>query len=213
MSQPYRPANGPEVEMNKDKTILHLCADIGSDSQPYRDAGYNVICVGKDQDVRTYKPPDYVYGIIANPPCTEFSFAATNPKSGPRDFDGALSIIRGCLRVIWECQTRIESRAQKRPPLKFWMLENPQGMLEWFLGKPAARYNPYEFGEVYQKRTCLWGQFNMPEPSGIKHPKPKKFDKLLTHEIAPEYRGKLTRQERRSVCSANFAKAFFEANI
>ena len=27
---------------NKEKTILHLCADLGSDSKPYRDAGYNV---------------------------------------------------------------------------------------------------------------------------------------------------------------------------
>lgn len=32
--------------MSEKKLILHLCADIGSDSQPYRDAGYEVICVG-----------------------------------------------------------------------------------------------------------------------------------------------------------------------
>lgn len=31
----------------KDRIILHLCADIGSDSQPYQDAGYNVLLVGK----------------------------------------------------------------------------------------------------------------------------------------------------------------------
>jgi hypothetical protein len=30
------------------KTILHLCADTGSDSKPFKDAGYKVICVGKD---------------------------------------------------------------------------------------------------------------------------------------------------------------------
>jgi hypothetical protein len=52
------------------KTILHLCADIGSDSQPYRDAGYNVILVGSDIGVENYHPPKDVYGIIANPPCT-----------------------------------------------------------------------------------------------------------------------------------------------
>lgn len=28
------------------KTILHLCADTGSDSKPYADNGYNVILVG-----------------------------------------------------------------------------------------------------------------------------------------------------------------------
>lgn len=41
---------------NSDKTILHLCADIGSDSKPYRDAGYNVICIGRDIGVENYNP-------------------------------------------------------------------------------------------------------------------------------------------------------------
>lgn len=39
------------------KIILHLCADIGSDSKPYRDAGYEVICIGEKEDVRIYAPP------------------------------------------------------------------------------------------------------------------------------------------------------------
>ena len=55
------------------KTILHLCADLGTDSQPYRDAGYNVICVGEKEDVRKYIPPPEVYGVIANPVCTIIS--------------------------------------------------------------------------------------------------------------------------------------------
>ena len=42
---------------NSDKLILHLCADIGSDSQPYRDKGYKVVCVGKDIGVENYAPP------------------------------------------------------------------------------------------------------------------------------------------------------------
>ena len=29
------------------KIILHLCADLGSDSKQYRDAGYDVRCIGK----------------------------------------------------------------------------------------------------------------------------------------------------------------------
>ena len=62
---------------NKNKIILHLCADIGSDSKPYKDAGYDVRLVGKDIGVENYTPPENVYGIIANPPCPEFSFART----------------------------------------------------------------------------------------------------------------------------------------
>lgn len=48
------------------KTILHLCADIGSDSKPYKDNNdYNVILVGSDIGVENYHPPNNVYGIIS----------------------------------------------------------------------------------------------------------------------------------------------------
>ena len=54
------------------KIILHLCADTGSDSKPYRDAGYDVRLIGSDIGVENYTPPENVYGIFANPVCTEF---------------------------------------------------------------------------------------------------------------------------------------------
>jgi len=209
--------------MNKDKTILHLCADLGSDSEPYRKAGYNVICISSDIGVENYNPPDNVYGIIANPPCTMFSFARTNAKK-PRNLQEGMRLVKECLRIIWTCQYKIKSDNQKFMPLKFWCIENPsRGMLKWFLGKPALIYQPYEYGDNYQKETALWGCFDIPE----KHPiilsdkakaktnsylHTKKFDRLLTKEIHPEYYGKLSRQDRRSICSEKFAQAFFESN-
>ena len=58
------------------KIILHLCADLGSDSRYYQlDDDYEVIKVGQEIGVENYNPPKNVYGIIANPPCTEFSRA------------------------------------------------------------------------------------------------------------------------------------------
>ena len=45
-----------ECVQNSMKTILHLCADTGSDSKPYQDAGYNVILVGKDIGVEHSNP-------------------------------------------------------------------------------------------------------------------------------------------------------------
>jgi len=95
--------------------------------------------------------------------------------------------------------------------LNFWALENPNGMLKYFLGKPAFEFNPYDFGDNYKKRTMLWGWFNEPKKSPIECDKPK-FDKLASNEIVPEMFGKLTRQERRAITPAGFAKAFFEAN-
>ena len=203
-----RKVKEPEKES---KTILHLCADIGSDSKPYREAGYKVICVGKDIGVENYEPPENVYGIIANPPCTMFSFCRTNAKK-PRDLKHGMELVQACLRIIWECQYRIKKDTQKYSPLMFWMLENPaRGMLRYFLGKPAFIYQPFEFGDDYRKQTAIWGMFNEPERNPIECTKPK-FDKLLTREIAPHLYGKLTRTERRSVCSPKFAQAFFEAN-
>lgn len=208
---------------NSKKIILHLCADMGSDSAPYRQAGYDVRCIGQNTDVRKFQPPENVYGIIANPPCTMFSFARTNAKL-PRNLRQGMELVEACLRIIWECQYSIVNDAQKYSPLKFWVMENPNAMLKWFLGKPAMIYNPFEFGERYQKATCLWGLFNEPKRSPVilserereraktnSQPLPK-FDSLLSHEIAPEYFGKLSRQDRRSICSPKFAQAFFEAN-
>ena len=42
---------------NENKTILHLCSGIGSDSQPYKDNGYNVVRIGKEIGVENYHPP------------------------------------------------------------------------------------------------------------------------------------------------------------
>lgn len=43
------------------KTILHLCADLGSDSKYYQlDQEYNVIMVGEKIGVENYTPPENV---------------------------------------------------------------------------------------------------------------------------------------------------------
>jgi len=96
-------------------------------------------------------------------------------------------------------------------------------MLKYFLGKPAFQFDPYEFGDGYKKKTNLWGWFNEPKKKigkikvdapyhSLNPVKMKKFDRLASREIHPEAFGKLTRQERRSITPAGFAKAFFEAN-
>ena len=211
--------------MNKNKIILHLCCDeeIHSDSQNYIDAGYDVRLIGERIGVENYNPPANVYGIIANPPCTMFSFARTNAKK-PRDLQQGMRLVRHCLRIIWRCQYGIDKDTQKYSPLKFWVLENPDAMLRWFLGKPAMIYNPYDFGDQYQKKTALWGYFNEPKKSPIildpklkelhktnSQPLPK-FDFMKSKDIHPNYFGKFDRRRRRSICSPGFAKAFFDSN-
>jgi len=200
------------------KIILDLCGGTGSWSKPYKDNGYDVRNITLPKyDVRLYKPPKNVYGILAAPPCTEFSLAKSNSKY-PRKMKEGMEIVYNCLRIIWEAQYKLPTPLAKTTTLKFWVLENPFGLLRRFLGHPVMIFNPYDFGDGYQKKTCLWGFFNEPKKNPVEFVKDyihtigvsgkplKKFDMLLT------FYGKLTRQERRAITPPGFAKAFYEAN-
>lgn len=194
------------------KIILDLCGGTGAWSKPYKDNGYDVrVITLPEEDVRDYVVQEDIYGVLAAPPCTQFSFARTNAKK-PRDLEEGMELVRACLKIIWFCQYLIAKDTQKYSPLKFWTLENPnRGMLKWFLGKPAFVFNPYDFGDDYKKETALWGYFNEPKKNPIKCTK-SKFDKLKTKEIHPEYYGKYDRQTRRAITPAGFAQAFYKAN-
>lgn len=113
----------------EEKIILHLCADTGSDSKPYKDNGYAVILIGRDIGVENYHPPKNVYGIFANPPCTNFSSVRTSAKI-PRNEKEGMRLVKECQRIIVECEN-----------LKFWVIENPAtGLLKKYLGLPQFTY-------------------------------------------------------------------------
>ena len=202
------------------KIILHLCADIGSDSRFYDlDDNYEVIKIGKDIGVENYNPPDNVYGIIANPVCTEFSIAKGFHING--DLEKGMFLVNHCLRIIKECNP------------KFWVIENPAtGKLKDFLGKPDFIYQPWEFGSPWTKKTALWGKFNKPIKSYSKWEDLEKIDNLYIrgnrkkpslvylhkndkYKIKEwEWAYDLIKDDMslRSMCSDGFAKAFYESN-
>lgn len=197
--------------MSEAKVILDLCGGTGSWSKPYSEAGYEVHNITLPEfDVRTWE--GYrdlkVHGILAAPPCTMFSLARNRyDKTMPRDFQGALSVVDACLRVIWFC----------RP--EWWALENPQGLLVRWLGQPKMRFDPKDYGDPYTKRTCLWGKFCPPgkwyparltalEVQRSKVNSMAKYPRLT--EIADITSG--SQKERRAMTPPGFAKAFFEAN-
>ena len=193
------------------KIILDLCGGTGAWSKPYKDSGYDVRNITlPNYDVRTYQPPKNVYGILAAPPCTMFSLARTKSNE-LRDLKEGMEIVRACLNIIWYFMEIKQNTKHKTLPLKFWALENPSGMLKYFLGKPAFEFNPYDFGDNYKKKTYLWGWFNEPKKSPIQCNQ-LKFDMLATKEIHGKFYGKLTRTERRAITPTGFAKAFFKAN-
>ena len=185
---------------NKDKIILHLCASkFGSDSLDYKNAGYDVRLITEKVDVRGYEPPDNVYGIFANPPCTMFSKARTNAKT-PRDLMQGMELVLACLKIIWKCQSKITRDANPVMPLKFWALENPDGYLKWFLGKPAFQYRHKEYGGTLAKTTNLWGMFNQPQRP------------FWNNQIKEKWEHGWGKSDIRSIAPPEFTKAFFMAN-
>ncbi len=200
------------------KTILHLCADIGSDSAIYQDNGYEVIKIGKDIGVENYSPDRPVYGVIANPVCTDFSVAKNSNQS--INFIDSLWMVKHCERIIKEVNPT------------FWVIENPAtGRMKDYLGKPTYEYEPWWFGSPWTKRTALWGKFNMPTIQYCNWSDVPKNEKLYVrpgrkaslvwlHKKAvndiPEFQRFASAvkddMSLRSLCSQKFAQAFFNAN-
>lgn len=200
------------------KTILHLCADIGSDSYPYQlDPNYEVIKIGKNIGVENYSPDRSIHGVIANPVCTEFSTATGFHKKNDPD----LSLLKHCQRIIKESN-----------PV-WWVIENPfNGTMKDYLGKPDYVYQPWNFGSPWTKKTALWGKFNKPlmpfnkweqvekNPTLYIRPGRKKPSLAFLHKSAIDFIPEFepfkpfvdSDNAFRSLCSQGFAKAFFEAN-
>lgn len=198
------------------KIILDLCGGTGSWSLPYKKAGYDVrVITSPDYDVTDYIPPRNVYGILAAPPCTEFS-----PAKGilDRNFVDGMNTVNACIRIIFTSKP------------KFWALENPTGFLHQWLGPEKFKFEPWNYGDPWSKQTSLWGNFKIPKPlytnwlyvpknpnlyirPGRKKPGIAFLHKSSTLECFPHL-DKIaeTDAEFRAITPQGFAKSFFEAN-
>jgi len=186
--------------LNETKIILDLCGGTGAWSKPYKDAGYDVrVITLPANDVRLFKYIGNVYGILAAPPCTDFSGSGAQYWK-TKDVDGrtlsSLSMIDACMRIT----------AVSNPV--FWCLENPVGRLKKWLGPPAMYFNPCDYGDPYTKKTCLWGEFNIPRKNPVEPERVCNQGSWLM-----KLGGKSEKTKRlRSITPPGFAKAFFEAN-
>lgn len=219
---------------NSDKVILDLCSGTGAWSRPYLEAGYDVRLITlPEQDVRYYHPPKRVYGILAAPPCTDFSVSGVRwwpKKDQEKGLLEALSVVVACLDIV----------KSTRP--HFWALENPVGRLRRYIGKYKYTFQPYDYGDPWTKRTCIWGEHNIPikTPCEIKyrHPEGSPSVAAIVAERFPSFTGgtpsgqlgvvdhpellppdwihrlppSADRAALRSLTPPGFTKAFFEAN-
>lgn len=180
------------------RIILDLCGGTGSWSKPYKEAGYDVRLVTlPEHDVRTFRPPPDVYGILAAPPCTHFSLSGAKHWK-TKDADGRTfqdaTILTAVLMII----------ARTMLP-RFWVIENPVGRMRNLLGDPDFKFNPCDFGDPYTKKTYLWGNFNPPAKTPV--------EPTLGSLMHTKYGGSSARtKEARSITPPGFSRAFFEAN-
>lgn len=188
------------------KTILSLFDYSGKWSKPYKDAGYDVLQFDLQygDDVRLIKKFKFpIYGILAAPPCTEFASSGARwwDAKGDEALAQALSLVSHVYRIV-----EIE-----KP--EFYVIENPIGRLIHYLGEPKLRFDPCEYAgynksntkDWYNKRTCLWGNFNIPVKDW-RMP-------IYGSKMHKQFGGKsLNTKNKRSETPEGFARAFYEAN-
>lgn len=197
--------------VNNNKLILDLCGGSGAWSKPYAEAGYRVKIIDIREntnlhqkqelikmDVRGFNrlnlpPMGKVTGILAAPPCTHLASSGARwwKEKGEAALLEALSIVDACLRIVLINQPQ------------WWALENPVGRLIYPLGPPVMYFNPCDFGDPWTKKTCLWGNFNIPHKLPVE---PTQGSKIHLMPASKD------RTAIRSLTPPGFAKAFFEAN-
>ena len=168
------------------------------------------------------KPKENIYGILSAPPCEHFSGSGARlwKDKGEEALLEGLSVVDACLRIILITK-----------PV-FWAMENPKGRISKYLGSPKHTFQPYQYGDNYSKRTCLWGDFNMPAPTKIVKPdmveivSTKEFesnnlslfgDEMAKKRMSKNYyedfnKSKNERAKSRAITSSGFAKAFYNLN-
>lgn len=210
--------NNIDERTGKPKIILDLCGGTGSWSRPYKEAGYDVrVITLPEYDVRTYEPPENVYGILAAPPCTEFSVLNCVAEPRKRNEDVGWEIVEACLRIITQCK-----------PV-FCAIENPRGYLRKYLGFPPLTFQPWQYGDPWTKATDIWGNYNLPKPlydnwedvpklDLYTRPNRNKPNFAYLHKSAWEKIPQLhfhkpeSDAEFRAMTPPGFANAFFNAN-
>lgn len=196
---------------NFGKTILSLFDYTGQWSQPWEDAGYNVLRfdIQNDQDVMDFSVEYFtenydisdVYGILAACPCTDFSGSGSGHWKH-KDLDGRTEASK---ELVFKTLATIEYFR----PWGFWAIENPVGRIARLTGLPKWRlgFDPNHFGENYTKKTLIWGDFDaysMP----VANAEPVEGSKMWK-----KYGGKsMKTKNARSETPEGFAYSFFMGN-
>lgn len=211
--------------------VISLCDKTGNMVRPWAEAGCICICVDIQHsiratrgskhkvealegggeihlvygDARSWKPSQFNKRFFDNyrivfvscfPTCTNLA------GSGAQDWElKGLAMLTDGLMLFNSCEQIADWSGAP------YQIENPVGTIPAHHRKPDYYFQPWFWGDLYQKKTCLWtgNGFVMPQADFITKPEGV-TQKIWLESPGPE------RQDIRSETPEGFAKAVFEAN-
>jgi hypothetical protein len=218
-----------KIMSNADKVIISLFDRTGTWSQPYVDAGYQVIRIDKQIegiDVHDFcveyiseelDLPPFVHGILAAVPCTEFAVSGSSHFKA-KDADGrtakALDLLDKTMAFVeYYTVTDQDVIDDGFPGLQWWVFENPVNRIgtlrPWVKDFGKFYFNPNDYGDPYTKKTELFGEFNR---EGLEALKMKPPVEPIPNYIRDMKGTGLERQNARAVTPPGFCQAWFKAN-
>lgn len=211
------------------KILLSFFDYTGNWSKPFAENEYwhvQTFDIKNGQNILDFDPAkfmsDYLHssfkyslpeiGLLFAVPCTDYALSGSKHFK-TKDADGRTQASQKLVAKTKEIIDYFENAGC----LKFWCIENPMSRihsLNPWMGKPKLKFNPCDYAGYdpepeksrYNKRTWLWGNFNIPvkkrlEPIFKENPGWKKLG------------GKSERtKELRSITPMGFAYAFYESN-
>lgn len=204
----------------KKNIIISLFDLTGIWSDPYRQAGYEVIQIDlqlgvdiMDWDYKNEVDREKVYGILNASPCDDFALSGARwfkEKDNDGRTESSIKIAKKGMEIIEYFNP------------EFWVLENPMTRIHKLvpeIGEMKYRFNPCDFAgylpenkqdeERYNKMTWLFGKFN--EPIKKRLEPLQKDSPMWTNPNGYSY-GSLELKNWRSKTPKGFAQAFFNSN-
>ena len=200
------------MSLNDSPVVLSLCDLTGVMVEPWLESGYECWIVDRQHpkgehrdgrlvrvgvDVLTWLPPRRHYAAaFAFPSCTNLAV------SGARWFQekGIGGLVEG-LALVERCRLILDWTDAP------WCLENPVSVISSYWRKPDHLFQPWHYGDLESKKTCLWtgNGFVMPPP--LVTVKPVGVKESVWKMAPADDRG-----DRRSITPKGFARAVFAAN-
>lgn len=147
--------------------------------------------------------------IIAHPPCTFLTVTGNRWFNVERYGDKAIQRQKDREEAIEFFMKFANAKCEKIA------IENPVGIMSTYWRKPDQIIQPYEFGEPYEKKTCLWLKgLRYLQPTSIVSPPPRVY--YESGKSMPAWyanAGRLPKEERTRLRSKTFtgiAKAMAE---